>query len=346
MVRYVTNRREEENSRAAELVSVRCIWDRAPWNGNSDLIRFRDRWFCAFREAEGHFAGFLGRRDDGTIRVIVSDNGEDWVSAAVLGEVGVDLRDPHLSVTPDGRLMVVAGGSFFTDTQCTNRRTRVSFSGDGLDWTGLIPVLGDQQWLWRVTWHEGRAYGINRHIPTPTRAPTDPYAHTRDRSAHLVVSDDGLNFEDVVEIGVPGPDESTVRFTETGEMIAMVRTVAISDAPYHGWIGRSAPPYDVWEWAETEHRFGGPYFIILPDGDIWGGSRGYPADTPKGPGAGTTILAKMTPGSFDPVITLPSGGDCSYPGLVWHEGLLWVSYYSSHEGNTNQYLAKVRLSEG
>ena len=28
---------------------------------------------------------------------------------------------------------------------------------------------------------------------------------------------------------------------------------------------------------------------------------------------------------------------------VWHEELLWVSYYSSHEGKTSVYLAKVRL---
>ena len=35
--------------------------------------------------------------------------------------------------------------------------------------------------------------------------------------------------------------------------------------------------------------------------------------------------------------------DTSYPGLVWHEGQLWVSYYSSHEGKTSIYLARVRL---
>jgi hypothetical protein len=29
---------------------------------------------------------------------------------------------------------------------------------------------------------------------------------------------------------------------------------------------------------------------------------------------------------------------------VWHEGLLWTSYYSSHEGKSAIYLAKVRLS--
>lgn len=336
------NEEEKRSSQAPELLSVRCIWDRAPWNGNSDLIRFQGRWFCAFREAESHFAGFLGRRDDGLVRVIVSDDGENWNSAAILGEVGVDLRDPHLSVTPDGRLMIVVGGSFFEGTQCRNRRTRVSFSNDGLDWTRLVPVLGDQQWLWRVTWHDGKAYGVNRHIPSPSRHPTDPYAHTRDRYAHLVVSDDGLDYKDVTGIDVPGPCESTVQFTDSGKMIAMVRTVAISDAPFHGWIGHSRPPYEIWEWTETAHRFGGPDFIILPDGSMWGGSRGYPANTPKGPGVGSMILAKMTDRSFEPVITLPSGGDCSYPGFVWHEGLLWVSYYSSHEGNTNQYLAKVR----
>ena len=46
-------------------------------------------------------------------------------------------------------------------------------------------------------------------------------------------------------------------------------------------------------------------------------------------------------GTLTEVLTLPSGGDTSYPGLVWHDGLLWVSYYSSHEGKTSIYLAKV-----
>src|SRR5205085_7380324 len=49
--------------------------------------------------------------------------------------------------------------------------------------------------------------------------------------------------------------------------------------------------------------------------------------------------------AYEPVLTLPSGGDTSYAGLVWHEGLLWVSYYSSHEGKASIYLAKVRLPQ-
>ena len=40
---------------------------------------------------------------------------------------------------------------------------------------------------------------------------------------------------------------------------------------------------------------------------------------------------------------LPKHGDTSYPGFVWHDGLLWMSYYASHEGKTAIYLAKIAL---
>ena len=43
------------------------------------------------------------------------------------------------------------------------------------------------------------------------------------------------------------------------------------------------------------------------------------------------------------VLELPSGGDTSYAGMVLKDGILWVSYYSSHEGKTSIYLAKVGI---
>ena len=58
-----------------------------------------------------------------------------------------------------------------------------------------------------------------------------------------------------------------------------------------------------------------------------------------------TSLAWVEPatGKLTEFLKLPSGGDTSYAGLVFHDGLLWVSYYSSHEGKTSIYLAKVQL---
>jgi hypothetical protein len=64
-------------------------------------------------------------------------------------------------------------------------------------------------------------------------------------------------------------------------------------------------------------------------------------------GAVRTSLGWIDPesGRLTEFLKMPSGGDCSYAGLVWHEGLLWVSYYSSHEGKTSIYLARVRIPE-
>ena len=57
-----------------------------------------------------------------------------------------------------------------------------------------------------------------------------------------------------------------------------------------------------------------------------------------------TMVGRLTlDGGYEPSLTLPSGGDTSYAGMVWHEGLLWVSYYASHEGKTAIYLARVNV---
>src|SRR3954451_15331958 len=85
-----------------EIVSVKKIWDQGKHNAFTDLIRWHDKWYCSFREADAHVGG------DGQLRLLVSDDGDNWQSAALIGEKGIDLRDPKLSITPDDRLMIVA----------------------------------------------------------------------------------------------------------------------------------------------------------------------------------------------------------------------------------------------
>jgi hypothetical protein len=56
------------------------------------------------------------------------------------------------------------------------------------------------------------------------------------------------------------------------------------------------------------------------------------------------VIYKLTPTTLEPLIELPSSGDCSYPGLLWHDDSLHVTYYSSHEGGKAAvYYAKVKL---
>ena len=312
-----------------QIVSVKKIWDAGQHNAFTDLTRFQGKWFCTFRESEAHVGG------NGKIRVLSSTDGEKWKSTALLAEDGIDLRDPKLSITPDKRLMLVLGGSVYDGKVLKERQPRVAFSKDGNAWTSPQRIMAKGDWLWRITWHEGRAYGISYITPAKeTSAKTDP-----DWIANLVESDDGINFRFVTKLDVPGqPNEATLRFLDNGDVVALVRREGPS-VDRVAWIGVSSPPYHSWKWKPAGTQIGGPNFIVLPDRSMIGGGRLYnPA--PKG---AQTFIGRMDLQSVAPQLILPSGGDCSYPGLVWHAGLLWVSYYSSHEGQTCIYLAKVKV---
>lgn len=321
-----------------ELVSVAKIWDAGPHNAFTDLIRWRNRWYCTFREADAHVGG------DGKLRVLESTDGAEWKSAALVAEAGIDLRDPKLSVTPDDRLMIVAGGSVYEGKKLTGRQPRVTFSKDGHEWTAPARVLAEGDWLWRVTWHGKRAYGVS--YDAAERQSDEAKAAAKlnepvsqdpaDWKLKLVASDDGLKWDLIAHLGVPGhPNETTLRFLPSGEMLALVRREAGDQT---AWLGASQPPYREWKWQSTKHRQGGPNFIVLGENRWWAMSRSYP-------GGAKTVVARLTREAYEPQLTLPSGGDTSYAGMVWHDGLLWASYYSSHEGKSSIYLAKIRLPD-
>ena len=103
-------------------------------------------------------------------------------------------------------------------------------------------------------------------------------------------------------------------------------------------LGTARPPYTSWTWSDLGVPIGGPQMIRLPDGRLVAGVRLYDKKV-------RTSLGWVDPeaATFREFLSLPSGGDTSYPGLVWHDGLLWISYYSSHEGKTSIYLAKVKV---
>ncbi|HYM09577.1 MAG TPA: hypothetical protein VEU62_02530, partial [Bryobacterales bacterium] len=252
-----------------QIVSVRKIWDAGQHNAFTDLIRFHNAWYCTFRESEAHVGG------NGKLRVLVSSDGEQWKPAALLAEDGVDLRDPKLSLTPDGRLMIVAGGSVYEGKTLKGRRPRVAFSKNGHDWTAPQPILAEGDWLWRVTWHKGRAYGVSYRVSGDSSTARD----------FLFSSVDGVHYKLITEWDVSGGDEATVRFVNGDEMMALVRREADDG---HAWIGTSRPPYKQWQWHATGHRVGGPNFIELPDGSLWAGGR-------ESPGGAKTVLARMTP---------------------------------------------------
>ena len=310
----------------AEVLEVKRIWDRAPHNAFTDLLRWDERFWCVFREGRGHAC------TDGKIRVLESEDTDAWESAALIALEGYDLRDPHVSITPDNRLMLIGGAAARKkDNQSTPTGTFVSFSGDGRKWTEPRIVTRLGRWLWHVTWHDGKAYGVSYG-----GGDGGPYIDLR-------VTSDGVNYrKHVPKLFAQGrPTEVTLRFGADSTCYALVRRDNWQNQPKSAMLGVSKPDYTQWQWhdlGESFNGFGGPNFIEIPGGHWIAAGRMFDG------GAHTSLTyLDVDAGTMSKLIKLPSGGDTSYPGLVWHHKMLYVSYYSSHQGKTGIYMAKVKI---
>ena len=256
-------------------------------------------------------------------RVISSPDGEAWESMAFISEAGVDLRDPKLSVTPDGRLMLLGDRSTWSQAGEQTYRSWVSFSDDGARWTPPQRILGDGEWLWRVTWVEGQALGV-------------AYFRSKEKGtwmSRLYASQGGVDYERLVEFSVlPGLTEATLRAGDAGVLHCLHRR---DEGTSTALLGTGRPPWKEWTWKDCGFYFGGPN--VLLHGGRWYAAGRWMVGPPR------TVLARVgwERGTLEPVLELPSGGDTSYPGLVSQGNELWISYYSSHEGKTAIYLARV-----
>ncbi len=308
----------------AQLEAVECIWREAPHSAFTDLLRVDGRLLCAFREGDAHVHG-----RDGTIRVIERVPDGTWKPVAELREDGVDLRDPKLSITPDGRVMLTCGGSVYVDRTLQSMATRVAFADPiTMDFKAIVPIVfddpaaSDRDWLWRVTWHDGTGWGV---LYQPFADPPE---------AHLVSTVDGIHYRHARTLPIDGaPNEVTLRF-RGDTMHALARR---GGGDRMAVFGRAAPPFTSWSFTTLDERIGGPDFVDLDGTWIVSGRRYLPGEQ-------RTFLADLDDaGTLTTLAVLPSGGDTSYPGMVIDDDRLLLSYYSSHEDRTAIYLATFIL---
>ncbi len=309
----------------AKILSVEKISDRAPHSAFTDLIYWNNQFVCAFREGRGHVSA------DGKIRVLTSVDGDQWESSALIELKDMDLRDAGLSVSPDGKLMLIGGACPRPkDGEHAPTGTFVSFSDDAKTWSKPQVVTKPGRWLWRVTWHDGKAYGVS-------------YGSSANgvRASSLVASDDGIHYNDIVSqmLADGWPTEAVIRFDAHNTAYCLQRRDGKSNNS--AMLGISNPPYTEWNWHDLGQFFGGPNLIQLPSGE-WIAAGRMIVDGKAKTVLATLDAAKMT---LTKLLELPSGGDTSYPGLVWHNDRLYVSYYSSHEDKTNIYLAQIELAD-
>ena len=316
-------------SEDAKLVNVQRIWNKAPHNAFTDLVRFQDRWYCVFREGKGHVS------PDGKLRVISSPDGETWKSAALIEKEGMDLRDAKITVTPDGKLMLNGAAAIQKNSKTIGHQSYTWFADDGIQWSEAHAVGDRDVWLWRATWNpkENAVYGAGYGT-----ASNKGRVHLR-----LYRSEDGRTFETLVTELLPKdtyPNETSILFRADGTAHCLLRRDGVEKS---AMLGVARPPYREWTWKELGVRIGGPHMIELPDGRTVAAVRLY--DQPVRTALCWLDARKSTLEQF---LVLPSGGDTSYAGLVWHDDHLWVSYYSGHESSNSHaktaiYLAKIAI---
>ena len=202
------------------------------------------------------------------------------------------------------------------------------FSSDGgKTWDQGRQIGHPGFWLWRAHWHDNHCYSMG-------------YSTDRDRTKRKLRfyrSSDGATYDTLVEsAGAPaGCGEDKILFLNDGSALCLLRHETGNKLAQ---LGTAMKPYTEWKWRDLNVRIGGPNMIQLSDGRILAAVRLYDKRTRTS----LCWLDTNTP-ALTEVLTLPSGGDTSYAGMVMHDGLLWLSYYSSHEGKTSIYLAKVEV---
>ncbi len=301
-----------------ELLSVEKIWDAAPHNAFTDLVHYKDQWVCGFREAPSHAGGVK----DSRIRIIASGDGEAWESLAALEDSRGDIRDAKFGVLPDGRLMLLTALQLF-DTSQQKHQSLAWYTDDLKSWDGPHDVGDPDLWTWGINFHDGVGYSIGYRTVEPRFARL--YATGSDQALVTHVDDLGVESD--------YPNESVIVFDDNDTAYCLLRCSGPAQ------LGTSEAPYTDWTWQVMNAPVGGPEMIRLPDGRLLGGGRLYD-------GRQRTSLFWIDPATAEltEALTLPSGGDTSYPGFVLRDGILHVSYYASHEGKSSIYLAKVRVN--
>ncbi len=286
------------------------------------LVKRGGIYYIAFREGKAHVAD----GDYGIIKILHSMDGVKWDVHQVLSLEKIDLRDPNLSVMPDGRLLLLCGarmlsdnGNYVTRTYCAEEKE------DGFDIPKPINLPKEINWetcswVWRISWYKGVGYGICYGNGNPV----------------LLETEDGINYNIVSYLSIPGqPSECRVRFKDDGTAILLARR---NDK---GYMGTSKAPYKDWDWKELNTYIAGQDFLI-------DGNRLVVATRMiQNIGSWTAVWFGDESGIFNWCYTLPFGctaniGDTAYAGILNENEEYWVSYYAIANGEKpSVLLAKI-----
>ncbi len=295
--------------------SVRKLVADGKHNAFTALAKWRGQYWLAYRKGPSHAYG------EADIIVLRSSDGEKWTETRRVNALPDD-RDPELLATPE-RLFL-----YHPSLQGAKLTSFVSYTDDGQKWSEPQPVYKPQFIFWKPLLHAGKFYATAHRKAEGGQGGAA-------REAHLIASTDGLAWKKVSTIRAGNwESETTIHFAAPDRLVAFLRQKYSTP----GFILESSAPFTEWRQRPAGTHLSGHCVVVL-DGVTYVLSR-----TMQGKRTGTMIYT-FDDGQLRPYCELPSGGDCSYPGAVHVGDEMLVSYYSSHEGQTNIYLARVALQK-
>lgn len=304
-------------------IKISTIWKQGHYSAFTSLVYHNNSFYCAFRDASAHRANISDTLSFGKIYIIKSKDAINWKVSSIIEKDSCDLRDPNLSISPNGQMMLLYYcRSYYSVGELIRSSFVVFYNEDGYLLTSPTKIsINDksisENWLWKVKWHKGRAYG---------------FAHTD--QLILLSSADGIHY-DVLYKGDPFDEPSSegcINFIGK-KMVATVR-----GKEERGSYGVADFPYTKWTWERMNIGLGGPEFVFVPTvGKFLLGTRNYQEDL------GKTSLYWLKNGETEKIKTIDDLSDSSYPSFVQVGDTIYMSYYAGKNGESDIKLARITI---
>ena len=261
-------------------ISGKTIWsDARPNNGShlpnaekirlefTSLIHFKGYWYCGFREAQIH-----NNHPSGQARIIRSADGEKWETAKIFSWDGADVREPKLSITSEGDLVVFTSiyfvpkeprtdGNFYIldknpptldATQLHEEKNifqqMVSWiTTDGQNWSSAYTdPLATNIWLWDLVWHNGMGYSVGYSVASRSDQYQGVLCRTRDAKSWRVLHENAWGLPSGENYCPQGQSsETALAFGKDHTLHALLRGSGSTIAKF----GIGKPPYyQQWTW--------------------------------------------------------------------------------------------------
>lgn len=274
--------------------------------GFTDLAIYNGQFYITYRQALIH-----GAVNGSKIIVQKSDDLEHWYKIREIVIPDLDLRGSHFIQSANSLFLHFSG----RDAESSNSRRKMYYVD--LINSPFTPNLIENDtnlddWLWCVTAHQGSYYSVGYKINQP---------------AYLYQTQNINQFRKIAEFRFQGkPTEATLRFQEDEAYMLMRRND--TTALLLNFNINTPDLYSTYDLPMTD--YGGPNFIFYENYIIMGGRVER-----------KTVLSTfdLTTNEFKHLVTLPSEGDNSYPGLAIVDQTLYVTYYS--EDKPNEFSIKM-----